>query len=39
VVREGWGQWGEMTHALYVHMNNKTIKKFKIKFKKRSIKY
>jgi hypothetical protein len=26
VVR-GWGQGGEMTQALYAHMNNKTIKK------------
>jgi hypothetical protein len=29
VVREGWGQGGEMTHpslvALYAHMNNKII--------------
>jgi hypothetical protein len=24
----GWGQGGEMTQALYVHMNNKTIKIF-----------
>jgi hypothetical protein len=23
VVREGWGQEGEMTQALYAHMNNK----------------
>jgi hypothetical protein len=23
----GWGQRGEMTQALYAHMNNKTIKK------------
>jgi hypothetical protein len=23
----GWGQGGEMTQALYEHMNNKTIKK------------
>jgi hypothetical protein len=23
----GWGQGGEMTQALYAHMNNKTIKK------------
>jgi hypothetical protein len=23
------GQWGEMTQALYAHMNNKTIKIFK----------
>jgi hypothetical protein len=22
VVREGWGQGGEMTQALYAHMNN-----------------
>jgi hypothetical protein len=27
VVREGVGQGGEMTQALYAHMNNKTIKK------------
>jgi hypothetical protein len=27
VVREGWGQGGEMTQALYAHMNNKAIKK------------
>jgi hypothetical protein len=27
VVREEVGQWGEMTQALYAHMNNKTIKK------------
>jgi hypothetical protein len=26
VVREGWGQEGEMTQALYAHLNNKTIK-------------
>jgi hypothetical protein len=26
VVREGWGQGGEMTQALYTHMNNKRIK-------------
>jgi hypothetical protein len=26
VVREGWGQRGEMTQALYAHMNHKTIK-------------
>jgi hypothetical protein len=26
VVREGVGQWGERTQALYAHMNNKTIK-------------
>jgi hypothetical protein len=25
----GWGQEGEMTQALYAHMNNKTIKKKK----------
>jgi hypothetical protein len=25
VVREGWGQGGEMTQALYAHMNNKVI--------------
>jgi hypothetical protein len=23
VVREGWGQGGEMTQASYAHMNNK----------------
>jgi hypothetical protein len=23
VVREGWGQGGEMTQVLYAHMNNK----------------
>jgi hypothetical protein len=22
-----WGQWGEMTQALYAHMNNKRKKK------------
>jgi hypothetical protein len=27
----GWGQGGEMTQALYAHMNNKTIKKRKKK--------
>jgi NaMN:DMB phosphoribosyltransferase len=27
VVREGMGAGGEMTQALYAHMNNKTIKK------------
>jgi hypothetical protein len=27
VVREGVGAGGEMTQALYAHMNNKTIKK------------
>jgi hypothetical protein len=27
VAREGVGQGGEMTQALYAHMNNKTIKK------------
>jgi hypothetical protein len=26
VVREGMGKGGEMTQALYAHMNNKTIK-------------
>jgi hypothetical protein len=30
VVREGVGQRGEMTQALYAHMNNKTIKKKKM---------
>jgi hypothetical protein len=28
VVREGVGAGGEMTQALYAHMNNKTIKHF-----------
>jgi hypothetical protein len=28
-VREGVGQWGEMTQALYAHMNNKIIIKKK----------
>jgi hypothetical protein len=27
VVREGMGAWGEMTQALYAHMNNKIINK------------
>jgi hypothetical protein len=27
VVREGWGQGGEMTQALYAHMNNKRKRK------------
>jgi hypothetical protein len=27
VVGRGWGHGGEMTQALYAHMNNKTIKK------------
>jgi hypothetical protein len=27
VVREGVGWWGEMTQALYAHMNNKKIRK------------
>jgi hypothetical protein len=30
VVREGWRQGGEMTQALYAHMNNKTIKEYQI---------
>jgi hypothetical protein len=30
VVREGVGEGGEMTQALYAHMNNKTIKIKKI---------
>jgi hypothetical protein len=34
VVREGVGQGGEMTQGLYAHMNNKTIKKNKMKKKK-----
>jgi hypothetical protein len=29
VVRGGWGQGGEMTQALYAHMNNTIIKKKK----------
>jgi hypothetical protein len=29
VVREGWGQGGEMTQALFAHMNNKKINKIK----------
>jgi hypothetical protein len=29
----GWGQGGEMTQALYVHMNNKTIKNKKKTFR------
>jgi hypothetical protein len=29
----GWGQGGEMTQALYAHMNNKTMKKRKKKKK------
>jgi hypothetical protein len=33
----GWGQGGEMTQALYVHMNNKTIKKKKGKKKKNFV--
>jgi hypothetical protein len=33
VVREGVGEEGEMTQALYAHMNNKTIKNKKIKEK------
>jgi hypothetical protein len=36
VVMEGWGQGGEMTQALYAHMNNKTIK-IKKKEKKKNI--
>jgi hypothetical protein len=27
VVREGWGQGGEMNQALYAHMNNKRKRK------------
>jgi hypothetical protein len=30
VVREGWGQGGEMNQALYAHMNNKRKMKKKI---------
>jgi signal transduction histidine kinase len=29
IMVRGWGQGGEMTQALYAHMNNKTIKKRK----------
>jgi hypothetical protein len=29
VVREGWGQGGEMTQALYAHMNKKKKKEKK----------
>jgi hypothetical protein len=29
VVREGWGQQGEMTHELYAYLNNETIIKKK----------
>jgi hypothetical protein len=31
VVRRGWGQGGEMTQALYAHMNNKTTTKIILK--------
>jgi hypothetical protein len=37
VVREGVGAGGEMTQALYAHMNNKTIKK-KVNAKDRRVK-
>jgi NaMN:DMB phosphoribosyltransferase len=33
VVREGLGAGGEMTQALYAHLNNKTIKTIKNKNK------
>jgi hypothetical protein len=29
VIREGVGAWGEMTQALYAHMNSKTARIFK----------
>jgi hypothetical protein len=35
VVREGWGQGGEMTQALYVHINNKRKKKERLCVKKK----
>jgi hypothetical protein len=39
VVREGVGAGGgEMTQALYAHMNNKTIKKRKKQTKKKEVK-
>jgi hypothetical protein len=40
VVREGWGQGGEMTQALYAHVNNKRKKILidKLKKKKRKSK-
>jgi hypothetical protein len=28
-----WGQWGEMNHSLYAHMNNKRKMKKKNRFK------
>jgi hypothetical protein len=34
VVREGWGQGGEMTQALYAHMNNKKKKKWSFNVQK-----
>jgi hypothetical protein len=37
VVREGWRQGGEMTQALYAHMNNKIIKNKINKKKKRYL--
>jgi hypothetical protein len=41
VVREGWGQGGEMNQALYAHMNNKRKmkknKKIKINFLKNKL--
>jgi hypothetical protein len=33
VVRDGWGQWGEINQSLYAHMNNKR----KMKKKKRNL--
>jgi hypothetical protein len=38
VVREGVGQGGEMSQALYAHMNNKTINKKKKKKKRLFVK-
>jgi NaMN:DMB phosphoribosyltransferase len=34
-VREGVGAGGEMTQALYAHMNNKTIKKPQLTIEKK----
>jgi hypothetical protein len=38
VVREGWGQGGEMNQALYAHMNNKRKMKKKTKTNKQTKK-
>jgi hypothetical protein len=37
VVREGVGAGGEMTQALYAHMNNKTIKQNKTTTAKENV--